>query len=454
MATNGARTAAAAEPQVPPQNLDAEESVLGAMMLSPSAIAAVSEVLSADGREYYRESHAKVYRAALSLYAKGEPVDAITLVDELDERGELEDVGGKVRIHELAALVPASANAGHYAQIVKEAATLRGLIRVGGEIARLGWERPGETPELVDRAEQILFDLSQEKATSEFSHIETLLKESFERITQLYESGAEVTGVPSGFRDLDRITSGFQEGNLVVMAARPSMGKSALGLGVAANLAVRRNIPVALFTLEMSKSEVTQRLMCSEAKVESQRLRTGKLSADDWPRLTAACDKLAKAPLYVDDTGSITMMEIRSKARRLKSKHADLGLIIVDYLQLMTSGTTVENRVQEVSQISRSLKVLARDLDVPIVALSQLSRAVEQRHDKRPILSDLRESGSIEQDADIVMFIYRDEYYNAEESDQQGLAEVIVAKHRNGPTDTVKLSFLKRYAKFSDLAAA
>ena len=238
------------------------------------------------------------------------------------------------------------------------------------------------------------------------------------------------------------------------MAARPSMGKSALGLGVAANLAVRKNVPVALFTLEMSKSEVTQRLMCSEAKVESQRLRTGKLSADDWPRLTAACDKLAKAPVYVDDTGSITMMEIRSKARRLKAKHPDLGLIIVDYLQLMTSGTSAENRVQEVSQISRSLKVLARDLDVPIVALSQLSRAVEQRHDKRPILSDLRESGSIEQDADVVMFIYRDEYYNGEESEQQGLAEVIVAKHRNGPTDTVKLSFLKRYAKFSDLAAS
>jgi len=454
MATNGARTAVAQEPQVPPQNLDAEESVLGAMMLSASAIAAVSEVLSADGREYYRESHARIYRAALALYAKGEPVDAITLVDELDERGELEDVGGKVRIHELAALVPASANAGHYAQIVKEASTLRGLIRVGGEIARLGWERPGETPELVDRAEKILFDLSQEKSNSEFSHIEELLKESFERITQLYESGAEVTGVPSGFRDLDRITSGFQEGNLVVIAARPSMGKSALGLGVAANLAVRKNVPVALFTLEMSKSEVTQRLMCSEAKVESQRLRSGKLSADDWPRLTAACDKLAKAPIYVDDTGSITMMEIRSKARRLKGKQPDLGLIIVDYMQLMTSGMSAENRVQEVSQISRSLKVLARDLDVPIIALSQLSRAVEQRHDKRPILSDLRESGSIEQDADIVMFIYRDEYYNSEESDQQGLAEVIVAKHRNGPTDTVKLSFLKRYAKFSDLASA
>jgi replicative DNA helicase len=232
------------------------------------------------------------------------------------------------------------------------------------------------------------------------------------------------------------------------------MGKSALGLCMAANLAVRKETAVALFTLEMSKSEVTQRLMCSEAKVESQRLRTGKLAADDWPRLTAACDKLAKAPIYVDDTGSITMMEIRSKARRLKQKHPDLGLIIVDYLQLMTSGTTVENRVQEVSQISRSLKVLARDLDVPIVALSQLSRAVEQRHDKRPILSDLRESGSLEQDADIVVFIYRDEYYEGTESDQQGLAEVHVAKHRNGPTDTIKLSFLRRYAKFADLAAA
>ena len=423
------------------------------MMLSPGAIAVVSEILSSDGREFYRESHAKIYRAALGLYVKGEPVDAITLADELDERGELEDAGGKVRIQELAATVPATANAGHYAQIVRENSTLRGLIRAGGEIAQLGWDRPGETTELVDQAEQIVFDLSQQRTRGEFSHIEELLKESFERITALYESGADVTGVPSGFRDLDRITSGFQEGNLVIVAARPSMGKSALGLCVAANLAVRKNTTVALFTLEMSKSEVTQRLMCSEAKVESQRLRTGKLGVDDWPRLTAACDKLAKAPIYVDDTGSITMMEIRSKARRLKAKHPDLGLIIVDYLQLMTSGTTAENRVQEVSQISRSLKVLARDLGVPILALSQLSRAVEQRHDKRPILSDLRESGSLEQDSDIVIFIYRDEYYD-DESDQQGLAEIHVAKHRNGPTDTIKLSFLRRYAKFADLAPA
>jgi replicative DNA helicase len=436
---------------VPPQNLEAEESVLGAMMLSPGAIGAVSEVL--DASDFYRESHAIIYRAALALYAKGEPVDAITLVDELEERGELEAAGGRVRIHELAALVPASANAGHYARIVREMATLRGLIRAGGEIAQLGWERPGETTDLVDRAEQVVFDLSQSRVSSEFSHIEELLKDSFERITALYEAGADVTGTPSGFRDLDRLTSGFQPGNLIIVAARPSMGKSGLGLCMAANLAVRAEVPTALFTLEMSKAEVTQRLMCSEAKVESQRLRTGKLGADDWPRLTAACDRLAKAPIYVDDQGSITMMEIRSKARRLKSREPSLGLIIVDYLQLMTSGSNVESRVQEVSQISRSLKVLARDLDVPILAMSQLSRAVEQRHDKRPILSDLRESGSIEQDADLVMFIYRDEYYN-DESDQQGIAEVHLAKHRNGPTDTVKLSFLKRYAKFADLAAA
>src|SRR5215211_5032486 len=376
---------ATASAPVPPQNLDAEESVLGAMMLAPGAVGAVSEIL--DAADFYRESHAKIFRTALALYAKGEPVDAITVVDEL------EAAGGRTRVHELAALVPATANAGHYARIVRETATLRGLIRVGSEIAQLGWERPGETDDLVDRAEQVLFDLSQSRVSGEFAHIEELLKESFERITALYEAGAELTGTPSGFRDIDRLTSGFQPGNLIIVAARPSMGKSALALCMAANVALKHEIPVALFTLEMSKTEVTQRLMCSEAKVESQRLRTGRLEAADWPRLTAACDKLAKAPIYVDDTGSVTMMEVRSKTRRLKSRHPELGLVIVDYLQLMTSGTNPENRVQEVSQISRQLKVLARDLDVPIIALSQLSRAVEQRGDKRPILSDLRESG-------------------------------------------------------------
>jgi replicative DNA helicase len=436
---------------VPPQNLEAEESVLGAMLLSPSAVATVSEILVAS--DFYRESHAKCFRAALGLWAKGEPVDAITLANELDERGDLEDVGGQARVAELAALVPSTSNVEHYARIVKEMATLRGLVRAGQEITRLGQERPGEVPDLVDRAEQVVFELAQQRVTSDFSHIETLLKDSFERISQLVELGVEVTGVPTGFRELDLLTSGFQPGNLVILAARPSMGKSALGLCVATNLGVRHGIPVALFTLEMSKAEVTQRMMCSEGKVESQRLRTGRLAPDDWPRLTAACDRLMKAPIYVDDTGSTTIMELRSKARRLKSREPGLGLVIVDYLQLMTSGATVENRVQEVSQISRALKILARDLDVPILAMSQLSRAVEQRHDKRPILSDLRESGSLEQDSDLVLFVYRDEYYLGEESDQQGLAEVILSKHRNGPTGLVKLSFLRRYAKFADLAS-
>ncbi|HEX5801088.1 MAG TPA: replicative DNA helicase [Gaiellaceae bacterium] len=444
--------AAAGTPNVPPQNLEAEESVLGAMLLSPGAIGAVTEILSAD--DFYRESHGAIFRTCLSLYQGGEPVDAITVVDALEERGELETVGGKAKLHELAALVPATANAAHYARIVREMATLRGLVRAGAEIVRLGQDRPGETTDLVDRAEQIVFDLAQQRVTGDFDHIEGLLKESFERIMHLYEAGADVTGIPTGFKELDKLTSGFQPGNLVIIAARPSMGKSALALCMAQNLAVRHEIPVALFTLEMSKSEVTQRMMCAEARVESQSLRTGKLKPEDWPRLTAACDKLMKAPIWVDDTGSITLMEIRSKARRLKMREPNLGLIIIDYMQLMTSGTNAENRVQEVSQISRALKVLARDLDVPILALSQLSRAVEQRHDKRPILSDLRESGSIEQDADLVGFVYRDEYYNGEESESQGIAELIIAKHRNGPTDTVKLSFLKRYAKFADLAAA
>jgi replicative DNA helicase len=437
---------------VPPQNLEAEESVLGAMLLSPVAVGTVSEIL--DASDFYRESHAKMYRAALSLWSKGEPVDAITLVNELDERAELDAAGGQARVAELAALVPAASNVEHYARIVKEMATLRGLIRAGQEIVRLGQEREGEVSDLVDRAEQIVFELGQQRATSDFSHIEVLLKESFERITHLYEAGAEITGVPSGYRELDLMTSGFQPGNLIILAARPSMGKSGLGLCIAANLGVRHQTPVALFTLEMSKSEVTQRMMCSEAKVESQRLRTGRLAPDDWPRLTAACDRLMEAPIYVDDAGAISIMELRSKARRLKSREPALGLIVVDYLQLMASDRNVESRVQEVSQISRALKVLARELDVPIVAMSQLSRAVEQRHDKRPILSDLRDSGSIEQDADLVFFIYRDEYYLGEESDQQGIAEVILAKHRNGPTGTVKLSWLRRYAKFADLAAA
>jgi replicative DNA helicase len=434
---------------LPPQNLDAEESVLGAMMLSESAIEAASTAL--DAGDFYRESHSRIYRAALELYQQGQPVDAITVADKLDERGELDDIGGKERIHELAALVPATSNAGHYAKIVREMATLRGLTAVGEQIQRLGWERPGETPELVDRAEQMVFDLAQHRIRGTFEHVEVLVRESFEQITRMYEAGGEMTGTPTGFRDIDQMTSGMQPGNLVVIAGRPSMGKSAFALGIASNLALHHDTPVAVFTLEMSKIEVAQRLMCSEGRVELQRLRTGRLTNEDWPRLVKACDSLTKAPIYVDDTRLTTMLEIRAKARRLKAKEPKLGAIIVDYLQLMSSGTNAENRVQEVSQISRSLKVIAGDLEVPVIALSQLNRAVEGRTDKRPLLSDLRDSGAVEQDADLVMFLYRDEYYN-ENSEDQGLAEVILAKHRNGPVGTEKLAFLKRFAKFADLA--
>jgi replicative DNA helicase len=444
------RATAIATAPLPPQNLDAEESVLGAMMLSEPAIEMVLNI-TLDAGDFYRESHAKIFRAALDLYQQGKPVDAITVADKLDERGELAEIGGKERIQEIASLVPATSNVGHYARIVREMATLRGLTLVGEQIQRLGWDRPGETPELVDRAEQMVFDLAQHRIRGSFEHVESLVRESFEQITKMFESGGEMTGTPSGFRDVDQMTSGLQPGNLVVVAGRPSMGKSAFALGMASNLALQHGIPVAVFTLEMSKLEVAQRLMCSEARVELQRLRTGRLTSEDWSRLVKSCDALSKAPIYVDDTRLTTMLEIRSKARRLKATEPNLGLVIVDYLQLMSSGSNAENRVQEVSQISRSLKVIAGDLEVPVVALSQLSRAVEARTDKRPLLSDLRESGSIEQDADLVMFLYRDDYYN-EDSEDQGLAEVILAKHRNGPIGTEKLAFLKRFAKFADLA--
>ena len=435
---------------VPPQNLEAEESVLGAMLLAPGAIGAVSEIL--DAGDFYRESHGVMYRAALALYAQGEPVDAITLVNELEQRGELDGVGGRARIHELAALVPATANAAHYARIVREMATLRGLVRVGSEIVRMGHERGDDTPDLVARAEQLVYELGETGTSGNLTIFKDTLLEAFARINELYKTGADVTGVASGFRDLDGITAGFQPGNLIVLAARPSMGKSALGLSIAVNVAVREQIPCALFSLEMSRQEIAQRLMCMEAKVDSHKIRTGKLSSDDWPRLAKACSTLESIPLFIDDTPALSLLELRSRAQTVKRREPNLGLIVVDYLQLMTVGGSVESRLQEVSTISRGLKEIARDLAVPVLALSQLSRAVEQRTDKRPMLSDLRESGGIEQDADVVMFIYRDDYYN-KDSDQEGLAEVHVAKHRNGPTDTVKLAFLRRYAKFSPVQA-
>ena len=436
-------------PHLPPQDLDAEESVLGAMLVSPTAVAVVSEVLRPD--DFYRPSHAVIYQTILDMYGSGDVVDSITLTNALGTRGLLDQVGGKAIVHTLASTVPAAANAKHYAQIVRDTATNRSLIKAGTEIAELGYEHVGEPQELVDKAEQIVFSIADKRISHDFAELKDLLVDSFERLGVLAESGSDITGAPSGFRELDRITAGFQPSNLIILAARPSMGKTSLALNMAAHLGVHANIPVAIFSLEMSQGEVTQRLMCAEAKVDSKRLQTGRLDDADWVKLTNACDKLSKAPIFIDDTAGVTPIEIKAKTRRLQAKvDGGLGLVVVDYLQLMGGQAKVENRVQEISQISRALKLIARDLNVPVLALSQLSRAVEQRGDKRPQLSDLRESGSIEQDADLVMFIYRDEYYD-KASESQGTAELHVAKHRNGPLGTIELAYLSRYTKFDNL---
>ena len=435
---------------VPPQDLAAEEYVLGSIMLSPNAVdLAVEEVAAAD---FYRQSHGKIFAAAIALHMRDEPTDVISITDSLRQRGELDNVGGTQRLHELAQVVPAWTNAGHYARIVREQAVLRGLIGTGQEITRLGWEGEQEVTEKVERAQELVFNLAQQRTRSDFSRIGDEVRAAFDQLVTVYEQGKEVIGVPTGFHHLDGMTAGLQPGNLVVLAGRPSMGKSALALGIAANVAMYERLPVALFTLEMSAVEVTHRLISVEGLVDSHKLRTGKLNKDDWTRVTNAVAKIEDCPLYMNDNGAATMLEVRAHARRLKLQEPTLALVIVDYIQLMSSGTGGDNRVQEVSQISRALKVLARELDVPVLALSQLSRGPEQRHDKRPLLSDLRESGSIEQDADVVLFCYRDEYYNPEDPEVEGLAEIIIAKHRNGPTGTCKLTFVKHLARFSDPA--
>jgi replicative DNA helicase len=438
-------------PTLPPQDLDAEESLLGAMMLSESAVDIVTEVVRP--QDFYRDAHAVVFEAIQRLYHDNKPVDAITVSDELATMGKLDDVGGAPYIHALTDAIPAVANVRRYAEIVHDLAVIRRLVAGGMEIARLGYERQGSATELVDRAESIIFDVAQERGHDGLLPIKGLLVEEFQRIERLNESGAELTGVPSGLKALDRVLSGFQPSNLIILAARPGMGKTSLALGFARHVGVNCSLPVAIFSLEMSRHEVTQRLMCGEALVDSQNLRSGKMRPDDWTRLTSACDRLTQAPIYIDDSAGVNVMEIRSKARRLKSVERGLSLIVVDYLQLMGGADrTAENRVQEISHISRSLKLLARDLDVPVIALSQLSRAVEARTEKRPILSDLRDSGSIEQDADVVMFIYRDEYYVKDSETNKGTAELIVAKHRSGATDSLEMAFRQKYTLFSDLA--
>ena len=435
--------------RVPPHNIEAEESVLGSMLLSRDAIAEVLELLHEE--DFYRPAHRTVFRSVLDLYSHGQAVDPVTVAEELRRSGELADVGGAPFVHTLVSSVPTAANAGYYARIVKEAGILRRLIDVGTRIVQLGYETPQDTERAVDFAESWVYQVAQGRVTEDYQSLREVLTSTLEAIERLHNDNREITGVPTGFAELDRLTSGLQPSNLIIVAARPAVGKSTLGLDVARNASVRSGVPTVVFSLEMSKTELVQRLMCAECSVDMQRLRTGRMEDSDWTRLTRSLGKLAEAPLFIDDSAALTMMELRAKCRRLKQRHG-LGLVIVDYLQLMQPSKRVENRQQEVSEISRSLKLLAKELAVPVIAISQLSRQTEARSDKKPMLSDLRESGALEQDADMVMFIYREDLYD-QESPRKGEADLIVAKHRNGPTDTVVVTFQGQYSRFAPMAA-
>jgi len=434
---------------VPPHDNEAEQSVLGAMLVNPNAIAAAVETLQAD--DFYRDSHRAVYRAILTLCDRGEEVDVVTVGAQLERVGELAKVGGREFVHALAEFVPAAANAPYYAGIVREQSVLRSLIRVGNEIAELGYQHPGETRDLLDRCEQKVFAIQQQRSVGEFEHIREVLVRNFEHLAAL-DSDRGVTGVASGFEAIDRLTGGFQRANLIVLAARPGVGKTSLALNMAQHIATEGRRPdgsrhaVAVFSLEMSAEELGERLMCSSARVSSHKLRTGNLSPDDHAKLVQAAGVLEKADIFIDDTAGLNMFELRAKARRLQAK-TPLSLVIVDYLQLMTGDGRADNRQQEVSNISRAMKQLARELSVPVIAVSQLNRAPEARADREPQLADLRESGAIEQDADMVMFIYEDPSDPA----SKGVVKLKIAKHRNGPTGLVRLGFVRDYTQFRTL---
>jgi replicative DNA helicase len=442
---------------VPPQNLEAEESVLGAMMVSEATIEPVLLDTRLKSEDFYRDRHRTIYDAIIRLHEKAEPVDVLTVSEALAQHGELDEVGGRDVVAGLAARVPAPGSAKHYAQIVKQNSLMRRLEGAAKRIQQSVAERDGEPRALVENAERLLFQVANEEQADDFREIGDILHDEIDKLEKLAAGDSEITGTPSGFRDLDDKTGGFQPGNLIVIAARPAMGKSTLVCDFAQNVAMKHNKPVALFSLEMSEMELAHRFIGSQSRISSDRLRKGKVATKDWPKVVKACNQLESAPLWIDDSSDLGLLELRAKARRLHAQersrgHEGLGLVIVDYLQLMRSDDARANRVEQVAQFSRGLKILARELAVPVIGISQLSRAPEQRPDKRPILSDLRESGAIEQDADLVGFLYRDEYYNKEESEDPGGAELILAKHRNGPVGTVNLVFLEHYPKFADRA--
>jgi replicative DNA helicase len=435
---------------MPPQNIEAEQAVLGAMLIERDAINKVVEKLKET--DFYREDHKLLFRTMVNLFSKGNAVDIVTIVDDLRREGKLEDVGGIAYIGMLNGIVPTAANVKYHAEIVEEKSLLRSLIYTATNIAAMGYEAGEEVKIIVDRAEKMMLEVSNRRGGQGFVPIKEIVFNALERIEYLQTNPGQTTGVVTGFHELDRITNGMQPSDLVLIAARPSMGKTAFVLNICANAAIRHKAPIAFFSLEMSKEQLVQRMICSESAIDSQKLRAGTLDDRDWKKLMIGSNAISGAPIFIDETPGITVLELRSKARRLKSEH-NLQMIIIDYLQLMSGGggSKEDNRQQEISEISRSLKALARELRVPVIALSQLSRGVEQRQNKRPMLSDLRESGSLEQDADIVMFLYRDEYYDREVEQPNNEAEIIIAKHRNGPTETLKLFFHKQFTRFDNL---
>lgn len=435
--------------KIPPQNLEAEMAVLGSMLLDEEAVSVAIEKL--DSGCFYKDTHRKIFQAISDLFNANKAIDLITLIDALKKDGTLEEVGGASYLTSLANAVPTAANINHYANIVRERYILRTLITNSTKIISVCHESQGNIAEIVDTAEKLIFEVSDRRNQGTYLHLKEIVKDSIETIDRLYQNKAHVTGIPTGYVDFDIKTAGLQPSDLIIIAGRPSMGKSAFALGIAEYAGVIEKVPTAIFSLEMSKEQLGQRMLCSHARVDAHKVRTGYLATSDWPRLTAAAGKLSEAPIYIDDTPAISVMELRAKARRLKSHHG-IKLIILDYMQLMRgSSMNMESRQQEISEISRSLKALARELHVPIIAISQLSRAVESRTDHRPQLSDLRESGAIEQDADVVVLILREEYYNPS-PDNQGVAEVIIAKQRNGPVGSLKLAFIKEYTRFDNLA--
>jgi replicative DNA helicase len=436
--------------KLPPQNIEAEESILSAILIDSNSLIDIVEILSPE--DFYRTAHQKIFSSITELFSKSEPVDIVTVSNHLKEKGRLEDVGGVSYLAKLVDTIPLAVNTEYYARIIRDKSSLRRLIEKANLIVTRCFDDRGEVDEVINFAEKSIFEISENKIKKSFFHVRDLINGNIDALEERQGSGLKLTGIPTGYTRIDQMTSGLQGSDLIIIAARPAMGKTSFALNLARNAAVDANVPVAIFSLEMSKEQLSMRLLTSEARIDSARLRGGFFNEDDWERLTNAAGVLEQAPIFIDDSADVTPMDIRAKCRRLKADKG-LGLVIIDYLQLMRGSSSNERRDLEVSEISRSLKILAKELNVPVIALSQLNRMLEQRSDKRPMLSDLRESGSLEQDADIVAFIYRDEVYNQDENNpNKGKAEIIIGKQRNGPVGFAHLAFLKSYTRFEDLA--